>query len=202
MEHKLHLSTFSQAEDSFLSRFQRMRDVFFRPVSAFLTKIGVKANHLSYLTLLIMVPFVYFLNKNPLISFLAGLSTLILDALDGCLARYQKTESERGALLDIGVDHFVLFTVVLSLIYAKTIDGFWGAAYAVNYLLMISLVMAMRSLKLHVFPVVRSKYYLYLFWVIFIFTGLNYLDILLVFFSIYMFLTNLFLFHKLRCSLP
>lgn len=202
MDHKLHLSTFSQAEDSIYQRFQRMRDRFFKPVCAFLSKIGLKADHLSYFNLVLVVPFAYFLNKSPFISFGALVLSVIVDSLDGCLARYQKDENNAGALLDIAADHFVLFSFVLVLIYAKTIDGFWGAAYAVNYLLMITLVLGMRSLNLHVFPIVRSKYYLYLLWALFIFTGLSYMDIFLVFFSIYMFLTNLFLFHNLRCSLP
>ncbi len=201
MDHKIHLSTFSQIEDSTYERFQLMRDRFFEPVCSFFTKAGIKPNHLTFLNLLMVIPFIYFLSGSPIVSFFVLLLSVILDSLDGCLARYQKINSEKGALLDIGVDHFILFSVVLAFIFTKTIDGFWGAAYGLNYMLMIGLVMAMRSMKLHVFPIVRSKYYLYGLWALFIFTGLSYLDLFLVFFSIYMFLTNLFLFYKLRCSL-
>jgi len=201
MDHKVHFSTFSQAEDPHYSRFQHMRDGFLSPLCRFLTGIGIKADHLSYFNLVLAAVFVYFLTKNSSIAFVVGLAGLCIDGLDGCLARYQKTTSNRGALLDIAVDHIFFFIVVLALIYTKTIDGFWGATYSLNYLLMITLVIVMRNANLHVFPIVRSKLYLYLLWAIFIFTGMNYLDVFLVFFSIYMVLTNLFLFHTYRWSL-
>lgn len=201
MESKISFSIFSQEEDLTYSKFQGVRDRFFAPVCGVLTKVGVKPDHLSFLNLLLLVPFVFFAGLYPLISVVMLLVSLVLDSIDGCLARYQKINSAKGALLDIAVDHAFLFGVVLTLIYSQTVSGFWGAAYGLNYLLLVGLILAMRALKLQVFPVVRSKYYLYAFWIFFVFTGVNYLDIFLVFFTIYMFLTNLFLFYKLRCSL-
>jgi phosphatidylglycerophosphate synthase len=201
MDHKVHISIFSQAEDSVYGRFQRMRDGFFEPVCSVLAKAGVQPDHLSYLNLVLAFIFVFFVQSNVYLSVAALLASLLTDALDGCLARYKKAENEGGALMDIAADHTFLFAAVLSLIHIKTVDGFWGAAFSLNYLLMIVLIMAMRAKNLHVFPVVRSKYYFYLAWLLFVFTGLNYLDILLVFFSIYMVLTNLFLFRNYRCSL-
>lgn len=188
-------------EEPIYERFQRMRDRFFAPVCGLLTKIGVKPDHLSYFNLLLIVPFAYFLHSSPFLSLGVLLLSLLADALDGCLARHQKISSQRGALLDIAADHAFFMGVVLSLIFVRSIDGFWGAAYAVNYLILIFLVMLMRSLQMHVFPVFRSKYYLYLFWILFLFTGLGYLDIFLVFCTVYMFLTNLFLFHSFRWSI-
>jgi phosphatidylglycerophosphate synthase len=202
MENKIHITMFSQVEDKAYGQFQKVRDVFFEPLCVLLTKIGIKPNYLSYFNAALAIPFVFFLTASPIISFGVLMLSLLLDSVDGCLARHQKVMNESGALLDIGVDHFILFTVLLGLIYTKTIDGFWGAAYGINYLLLVVLVIAMRSLKVSVVPIVRSKYYLYLVWALFIFTGLNYFDLFLVFFAIYMFLTNLFLFHNLRCSLP
>lgn len=201
MDHKFHFSTFSQIEEPFYERFQRMRDRFFAPVCVLLTKAGVKPDHLSYFNLLLLLPFAYFLHSSPFVSFGVLVASLLADALDGCLARHQQSSSQRGALLDIAADHTFFLGVVLSLIFVKTVDGFWGAAYAVNYLVLIFLVMLMRSLKMHVFPVFRSKYYFFFFWTVLLFTGLSYLDIFLVFCTVYMFLTNLFLFHSFRCSI-
>lgn len=201
MDHKIHFSTFSQAEDSVYGRFQHERDKFFAPLCGFLAKAGIRSDHLSYLNLVLAGLFVFFIASNVYFSVAALLAGVFVDSIDGCLARFQKTAGERGALLDIAADHAFFFIVVLTLVYFRTVDGFWGAAYVLNYLLMIVLVMAMRARNLHVFPIVRSKYYFYLLWIFFVFTGLNYLDVLMVFFSIYMILTNLFLFHNYRCSL-
>src|SRR5579883_1524605 len=154
MEHQIHLTTLSQAEDPLYERFRRARDRFFAPLCAFLSKMGVKPDHLNYLNLLLVIPLVYFLVSNPLVSLIFLILSFLLDALDGCLARYQHISSERGALLDIGVDHFILFSVVLALIFTKTLDGFWGSAYVLNYLLLIVLIMTMRALQMHVFFVI------------------------------------------------
>jgi len=180
---------------------QKIRDQLFSPLCAVLTKMGIKPDHLSYLNLLMIVPFAYFFQTIPFVSFGVLVVSILIDAVDGCLARFQKISSEKGALLDIASDHFVFFGVLLTLICFRTLDGFWGSLYSLNYLLMIVLVIVMRSINLHVFPILRSKYYFYALWTLLIFTGLNYFSVFLVFFCIYMFLTNLFLFHKLRCSL-
>lgn len=201
MDEKIHFSIFSQAEEPAYAWFQRARDRFFAPLCPVLTKVGIKADYLTYLNFLLATGLVYFFTTFPYVSLVFLLLSILFDSLDGCLARYQKSTTQRGALLDIAVDHWFLFVVVFTFVATKTVDGFWGGIYAFNYLLMIILVLILRSLNMHVFPIVRSKYYLYLFWIFFLFTGLNYLDVFLVFFTVYMFFTNLLLFNTLRCSL-
>jgi len=201
MDEKIHFSIFSQAEEPTYVWFQRARDRFFGPVCAIFTKIGIKADHMTYFNLFLAIFFSYFFIGFPYLSLIILALSVLFDSLDGCLARFQKSSSQGGALLDIVADHCFLFVVIFTLIATKSVDGFWGGVYAFNYLLMVILVLAMRSLKLHVFPIVRSKYYLYLLWILFLFTGLNYLDVFFVFFTVYMFFTNLLLFNSLRCSL-
>ncbi len=194
-------SIFSQSEDSIYSQFQHGRDKLFEPACRFLTKNHIKPDVLTYFNLALVLPFINFLNTAPLLSLFSLLLSFVMDALDGCLARYQKTTSVKGVLLDIFADHLFFFSVVLSFMSFKMIDGFWGATYLLNYLLLIVLIMALRSRNVGVFYVIRSKYILYALWFIFLVAGISFLDVFLVFFSIYMFLSNLFLFHTYRCSL-
>lgn len=201
MNHNLHLTQYSNSEDSIVEKCKQVRDRFFHPAIIFFTKVGIKANHFTFLSLAMMVPFVFFLNRAPIFSLVSLLVSFLFDSMDGSLARYQKVSSEQGVLLDIAVDHLVFFIVLLALIYVKTLDGFFGAAYSLNYLLMVVLVMLLRARKLPLFTVIRNKYYFYVVWALFVLTGWNFLDAFLLFFSIYMFLTNIFLFHKLRCSI-
>lgn len=201
MEDKIHFSKFSESEAPYFERFQKWRDSFFQPLCVFFTKAGVKPDHLTYLSVLLMLPFVFFLQQLPIVSLISLVLSVFLDAVDGPLARHQKTQSAHGFFMDLVADHLVLFTFVLALIYFKFIDGFWGAAYSLNYLLMIVMIVVMSALKMKIFTVWKSKFLLYLAWTLAIFFGFNFLDIFLVFFSIYMFLTNLFLLYKFRCSL-
>jgi phosphatidylglycerophosphate synthase len=202
MEHKIQFNMFSQEEDSYYKRFQLMRDRFFEPVCTFLTRGKIKPDFLSYLNIFLGVVIALLVRPFPVLAFVFLLLTVFIDSVDGCLARHQNCVSGKGALLDIASDHFVFFGILLALISMKTVDGFFGAAYGLNYLLLLVLIIPMRSLNLHVFPVIRSKFLLYFLWALLIFTGINFLDLFLLFFAVYMFLTNLFLFHQLRCSLP
>lgn len=196
------VSIFSQEEEGYYLKFRKFRDRFFLPVLEPLTRLGVKPEHLSYFQVFLALCFAFFSSQNAYAGVAIMFLGLLVDAVDGCLARHQKNESAAGALLDIAADHFFFFAAGLSFIYFKTVDGFWGSFYLLNYLLMIAIIMAMRKAELQVFPVFRSKYYFYAFWIFYVVTGANYLGIFLVFFAVYMSITNLMLFHKYRCSLP
>ena len=201
--HDFPFSIFSEQEEPLQERWRNMRDRFFRPVCVLLSKVGVKPSHPTLLGLLMLVPFVYFFQTAPWLAALAiFLNVWVFDAIDGSLARYQHHETARGAFLDLVCDHAVFFGVMLTLVFYRTVDPFWASFYLLNYFSLLVFVIISRFLKVPVIPVLRSKLYVYLFFLIGLITGSNYLDVLLLFFGVYMAITNLFLFHRLRCSLP
>lgn len=199
--HQLVFNIFSDKEEGIYHRFRDFRDKVFAPFCIFLARLGVKPDNLSYFSLFLAIPVVFFLASVPWISFLFLALSVIADMLDGCLARCQHHLSQRGSLLDIGCDHAVFLIVMFSFIFFQMTSPFWMSLYLVNYTILLFMVLTMRSLQLHVIPVIRSKFYIYLVFLIWLITGYNYFDPVLVFFSIYMIITNVFLFHKLRCSL-
>ncbi|MCC7196764.1 CDP-alcohol phosphatidyltransferase family protein [Candidatus Peregrinibacteria bacterium] len=196
----MKLNIFSKEEEHYYRAFQKFRDDLFLPVSKQLAAKGVKPDHLSYLGVLLIIPFVFFFASNPWLSAICLTLNVLLDCLDGPLARYTHTASDRGALVDLICDYGSFSAVFITIAYYGLMTPFWAALYFVQYALMLYLVTYCRRKNIRFFPVVRSKYYLYLMLLWLLVTGLNWFDPFLVLFGVYMTATNIFLFDSIRCS--
>ncbi len=193
---------FSKEERRFYyDRVREFRDSFFSSFVGGLVDVGVKPNYLTLAGALMVIPFVYFFSFNPWLSFLFLLFALFFDGVDGVLARKMHIESEFGAILDVVVDYFVYFSVFFTLVFYGVVDGFWGGIHSVNYLFMQSLIVFANYKRIDVFPVIRSKFLVYFLFALFIFTGRNYFDFVIVFLSVYMFFTNLFILFRFKWEL-
>lgn len=201
MQHQVLLSIFSEEEDVGNKALRRLRDRIFAPVCRFFLQKGITPSMLSYGGLLMVVPFIYFFGFNPWFSFIFLLLNLFLDAVDGPLARLRGHLSVKGAMTDILCDHLSFFIIFLTFLYFGVISPFWAAVYLLNYVLLLTFVVYCRATRVKFFPVIRSKYYFYFTFFVLLLTGHNYFDPFLVLFSVYMVITNIFLFDRIRCSL-
>lgn len=106
--------------------------VVLRPLLFLLTKLKITSNHLTLLSLLIFLPSLYFIEKNPwIVIILYFVSFYFLDTIDGALARYQKTASDRGKFIDVFRDILIFIIFGLSLVKAGYINAFLGSAYII-----------------------------------------------------------------------
>ncbi len=117
---------------------QEARLVLMRPLLKFLTKIGLTADILTNLRLALAVLFFYIFYLDKIIGSIFMLAVLLLDAIDGSLARFQEKQSDRGKFLDIFADHLVHIFIVFTF-FASGASPFLIAYYifiiAVVYLL-------------------------------------------------------------------
>jgi phosphatidylglycerophosphate synthase len=194
-------SIFSEEEEAGYLKFRDWRDRLFAPVTFFLARHGVSAIHLSITGLLMVLPFVFFFKSNPWMAFIFLLLNVFFDSLDGPLARRKGLPESGGSVIDFACDHLGFFVIFMTFFFYQLLSPFWGAIYLVNYSLMLSMVIFCRALKIRFFPVIRSKYYIFLIFFIWLVSGYNYFDPTLVFFSVYMAITNFFLFDRIRCSI-
>lgn len=193
------ISFFTKKEEQYLRKSQMARDKLFVKICSFLTKHKISANYLTLLSFLQIVPFIIIFPYSKVISFFFLILSLFFDYLDGPLARYQKTDGPRGQFTDLSSDNFFFFFTILTFIYFKVVDGFWGSFYLFNYIFLALFALIINYKKAELFYVIKSKYFFYLFFLLYVVFQQNYFDPFLVFFSIYMLITNLFLFNKLRC---
>ena len=144
----------------------------------------------------------YFLNTNLLYSLIFIIIHLYCDILDGALARLQNSATRKGAFTDHVIDYSFFFLVLFGLMFFRYISPFIGAVYIVNYLLVLGFSVTLNTLKSDRLPYVfKSRWLIYLAFLILCFSGFNILDVVLMFFAMMMFFMNCLLFQRIRCSL-
>ncbi len=197
---ELHL--FSKQEEPYYLRFRAWKDKFFQPICRYLDKRHVRADTLSYASLAMVVPFLYFFRFNPWLALIFLAFNIFFDLIDGALARFTHKETARGEFLDhIVADYMSFFIIFLSFLYYGLVNPFWGAVYVLNYAILLSLSFYCNSGRIKLFPIVRSKYVVYTAFFLWLFMTNNVLDITVVFFSVYMIVINIILLNRIRCSL-
>lgn len=197
----LSFNIFAEEEEDGYLKLQKFKDRFFHSTCKLLKSWNIRPDTLSYLGLLMVLPFIFFFSFHPWFSFLFLMFNLLFDGLDGALARFLGKQSARGEFLDRSLDYTSFFIFFLTFLYYNLLSPFWGAIYLLNYVVMLSLILFCRTNSIKFFPVIRSKYYTYLMFFILLVTGNNYFDPFLVLFSVYMIVTNIFLFQRIRWAL-
>lgn len=174
-------------------KIQDLRLMIFRPFLKILTKLKISANDVTNFRLLLGLFSVYVLFY--LYSFYwAGILmvlALMLDIVDGALARYQGTASDRGKFLDIFVDGAV-YSFIIFLLFKFPVNYF----YLGYNLFVMPIVYLLATIKKEEFnkdtdwiikPYPRLSYLKALIVVpffIYIFLDLNYLNFFLLFSNI------------------
>jgi phosphatidylglycerophosphate synthase len=104
--------SYSALERQFTEQFRRRLLLLTRPVVDLLARLGVHPNVLSVSQIPLGFGALALVPSHPRLAFLLFLSTLLIDGLDGALARATGTASPFGALLDQYCDHAREITVV------------------------------------------------------------------------------------------
>lgn len=125
----------------------KLRTVAFRPFSALFTAVGISADMLSYLGVLLMITFIFTVTNHPRAAFWLLFGRMVADIMDGPLARYQKTDSDRGKFVDVlaDVSGFALFVVGLS--YSGQLRGVWATLFIFLSLLVVVLMVISNNLE-------------------------------------------------------
>ena len=183
---KEDLNYFSEKEKGFMNKFKHLRNEVFLPISKILMRAGLTANLVSYIGFFILIGFIFYVNKNPILASVFLLLHVLIDAFDGPLARLMKQDGSSGAFIDILCDHTGMVAVIITLIYANLINPVLAAAYIYLYTVMIIFVIVRNKLKTPIKFVIRTKYYVYILYAAFAFLHVNYLDIGLIIFNLLM----------------
>lgn len=202
MSHQQDLDfRFSEKELAFYKRFRVWRDALLGPVARRLARAGVKPDTLSYLGVLMVLPFIYFFGFHPWFALIFLVLNLLFDGLDGAVARELAQVSVKGQMLDMFCDYVSFFVFMLTFEYFGLVDGFWTTVFLLSFVVAQALISFGILKGVKIFPVVRPKFVMYLVFVVWLATGQNFFDPLLVFWSVYLVITDLFLFSRIRWAL-
>ncbi|MEM1057653.1 MAG: CDP-alcohol phosphatidyltransferase family protein [Verrucomicrobiota bacterium] len=195
---------FSALEHRKQENFRGARDRLVRPLVDALIAWRVQPDGVSALGMLCLVPFGLVVTLAPptpaTMALACGLLFLhvILDGLDGPLARRLGREGHGGALVDMMCDHCGMIVVTLQLSLAGLIDGSVAGLYVITYTLMIAFTIWLNALGRPFQFIFRTKYFLYAFFAVYAGTGVNFLTPVLLLFSTYHLLPILTGYHRVR----
>lgn len=133
-------------------RIAGFRNKMLKPLTFLLTLLKVTPNMISYSALICMSGFVFLINHNRFLAAAMLAAAVIIDNIDGPLARYQKNASDKGKFVDVCCDQITFALFMIGIIYAGLVNQTIGAVY-------LSIMFFSR-----VFRVVRHSFYVETDW--------------------------------------
>jgi len=125
--------SYSSLERRFLEPGRKLLLLGFRPFTAVLAALGVPPNAVSLSQILLGLLIVVIVPSRPRLAFLLFIASLLLDGLDGALARRTGRASPFGALLDQFCDHTRETLVIAALARTGALAPFPATIYAFTY---------------------------------------------------------------------
>ena len=143
---------------------QRLREKWFGPLLAMLARVGVRPDHLTLLSLLCGLAFcpLYVLFSKPAAFALLGIH-ILLDGLDGPLARLMGVASRSGSFTDSTSDQIVIAATTLTLMTADPhpIAILPGGVYIFVYTMVVAFAMVRNAMNVPYSWLVRPRFFVY-----------------------------------------
>ncbi len=156
---------YSDGEREWMVKYQAIRLNLTRPILVRLTALNVTADIVTMLAGVVGLCFVpLWLLNHKILAITCLLVHILLDGLDGTLARYQNLASSRGSFTDTAVDQFVMTCVTITwLITEPSSENIAAAsAYIFLYTIVVSLAMVRNAMSVPFAFVVRPRFFVYL----------------------------------------
>lgn len=119
--------------------FQASKDALFAPVVNRLLQLGISANLVSILSGLVAALSLFFALKfnTPLIFIVGICFHLLLDGLDGIIARFKSRKSSKiGLAMDLIFDSVGIVTIGLYILYFKYVGATAALLFIIEYLIL------------------------------------------------------------------
>lgn len=158
----MSINHFSGSAQKSAAQFASARTRYLSPVLSLLTLAGVKPNILTAASVIVVSGYLYFLPTNTLLAMSFVGASVLIDGIDGALARFQNRVTKFGAVLDSLADHAVFSIVMLGLIGNGMINPLWGALYLLAYNTMIILVVVLNAMQRPLRFFIPTKYIFFL----------------------------------------
>jgi phosphatidylglycerophosphate synthase len=179
-EAKSKVTCYSDGEGEFMRRSQEWRGRVLRPLLVALAGLRVTPNQLTLLSLLAGLAFcpVFLWGSRP-VAFALLLGHVLLDGLDGPLARHTQRASNQGSLTDTASDQVVVVFSTLTMISAGY-AGLWaGVLYLFFYTVVVIFAMVRSALAIPYAWLVRPRFLVYAWFPIEVYLWRGGLEILL-----------------------
>ena len=161
------VNCYSDGEGKFMEWSQSLRATLFNPLLKILSNHGYTATQISILSLitgLALCPCFKWIN--PAFAFVLLCIHSLLDGLDGPLARYRGTASNRGSFTDTMVDQIVVTITAITMIYTQH-AGIWeGSLYIFFYAVVVVFAFVRNALDAPYSWLIRPRFIIYIWYII------------------------------------
>ena len=162
MRVKPKVTCYSEGEGGLMQKSQALRGRWMGPLLGGLTRLRVTPNHLTLLSLLTGLAFC------PLLIWISPAAAcwmlflhLILDGMDGPLARHQGVASSRGSFTDTFADQVVVTFTSITMIHAGHLSIWPGALYVFFYTVVVIFAMVRNALTIPYAWLIRPRMLMY-----------------------------------------
>lgn len=163
-----------------MRRSQELRGQLLRPLLAVLARLRITPNHLTLLSLLTGLAFCpVFLWSSKVAAFCLLLAHVLLDGLDGPLARFTQRASNRGSFTDTAADQLVVAFSTVTLIHAGHTGAWPGGLYLFFYSIVVIFAMVRNALAIPYSWLVRPRFLVYAWMPVEIYLWRGSLDVVL-----------------------
>ncbi|QDT98502.1 CDP-alcohol phosphatidyltransferase family protein [Gimesia aquarii] len=199
------VSVYAKGEKTLMDASQQQRHLLLLPLLKLFVKWRITPNHLTFLSFLcgLSFCFTYALNwhlAKPLAFCLLTLHVL-LDGIDGPLARLTGTAGNRGSFTDTTSDQLVVAFTTMTMIHYGLINVIPGSLYLVFYTLVVVFAMIRSSLAIPYSWLIRPRLIIYSWLPIEVYLLPNTLNYLLWFFILLLCWKSITGFYKIRKKL-
>ncbi|MFG0333110.1 MAG: CDP-alcohol phosphatidyltransferase family protein [Maioricimonas sp. JB049] len=152
---------YSAGERDWMLATQRWREQALEPLLKSLVRVQVTPNGLTLLSLLVGLAFCPLWLVSRPAAMAALVMHVLLDGLDGPLARFTRVASRRGSFTDTMADQIVVTGVTITLMTTGTVGIVPGGAYVFLYTLVVAFAMIRNALAVPYSWLVRPRFIIY-----------------------------------------
>lgn len=152
---------YAAGERGLMTLWQQWRGAALRPLLATLHGLHIGPDHLTILSALAGIAFCPLVFWSRPWSLVALAIHVILDGLDGPLARYGKTASRRGSFSDSMSDQLVVVASTIALMLRHDLSVLPGAIYIAAYTVVLLFSMARNFMAIPYSWLVRPRLVVY-----------------------------------------
>ncbi|MDA0591432.1 MAG: CDP-alcohol phosphatidyltransferase family protein [Planctomycetota bacterium] len=152
---------YSGGERAAMEWTQRARGRLLGPLLRLLAALRVTPDHLTLASLLVGLLFCVLWFWSPAAALAALLIHVLLDGLDGPLARHLGLASRRGSFTDTVADQTVISATAITLMADRVIDVAAGGVYLSAYTAVVAIAMVRNAMEIPYSWLLRPRFLVY-----------------------------------------
>jgi len=144
---KRNINCYLGGEGGFMDWNQNLRGRMLEPLLIKMAGVGMRGSHVTFLSMvagLLYCPF--FLMDQQVTAFVMLLLHVLLDGLDGPLARFRGQASDRGSFTDTMADQVVVTATALTMMHAGVASAWAGGSYVFLYAIVVAFAFARNAM--------------------------------------------------------